>query len=81
MKLIEITFSYDEGWQKECTRNGLTKTTTAMVNVDHIVSITRWEGQLLHQGRVGTKIVTINNGKFVDDRPYDEFMECLNNIK
>jgi len=81
MKLIEITFSYDEGWQKECTRNGITKTNTAMVNVDHIVSITEWHGQLLHQGRVGTKIVTINNGKFVDDRPYDEFMNYLNNIK
>ena len=80
MRLIEITFSYDEGWQKECKKNGIIKTNIAIVNVDHIVSITEWEGQLLHQGRIGTKIATINNGKFVDDRPYNEFMDYLNNI-
>ena len=80
MKLIQITFSFDEGLQKECKKNGITKTTMAMVNVEHIVSISKWEGQLLHEGRKGTKVVTINNSSFVDDRPYDEFMEFLNNL-
>jgi len=80
MKLIEITFSFDEGWQKKCERNGITKTTKALVNIAHIVSISEWEGTLLHEGRRGTKVVTINNDKFVDDRHYDEFVECLNNL-
>ena len=80
MKLIKITFSYDEGWQNECKRNGITKTNVAMVNIDHIVSISKWQGKLLHEGRKGTLIKTIDNSKFIDDRQYDEFMEFLNNI-
>jgi len=78
MKLIEISFSCDEGWQKECKKNGIIKTTIAMVNVDHIVSISKWEGKLLHEGRKGTLIKTIDNGKYVDDRTYDDFMKFLN---
>ena len=51
-----------------------------MVNVDHIVSISKWEGKLLHEGRKGTQIKTIDNSKFIDDRPYEDFMEFLNTI-
>jgi hypothetical protein len=78
MKLIKITFSYDEGWQKECKKNGITKTDIAMVNIDHIISISKWEGRLLHKGRNGTMIKTINNCKYVDDRAYDDFIKFLN---
>jgi hypothetical protein len=77
MKLIEITFTYDEGWQKECKKNGVMKISRSAINVDEIVSISVWHGELLHEGRVGTKIKTINGSSHVDDRRYDEFIDIL----
>ena len=77
MKLIEITFTYDEGWQNECKKNGVMKTSRSAINVDEIASISAWHGTLLHEGRVGTKIITTNGKSHVDDRRYDEFIDIL----
>jgi hypothetical protein len=77
MKLIEITFTYDEGWTKECKKNGVIKTSRSAINVDEISSISVWHGTLLHEGRIGTKIITTNGKSHVDDRSYDEFTDIL----
>ena len=81
MRLIEITFTYDEGWQQKCERNGVMKTSRKTINVDEIVSVSEWEGQLLHQGRVGTKVLTSDGKSHVDDRTYDQFLALLNEFK
>jgi len=77
MKLIEITFSYDEGWQRECTRNGVIKTSRKLISMDKIVSIAGWKGTLLHEGRSGTEVKTIDGKSHVDDRSYEEFIEYI----
>jgi len=77
MRTIETSFQYDEGHQKECKRNGVIKYVTHTINVDHIVSVTKWIGQLLHEGRVGTQITDVNGKKYIDDRPYEEMVLLL----
>lgn len=76
-KLIETTFTYDEGLMKDCKRNGVIKTKKAMINVAYIVSVNEWVGKLLHEGRNGTRVIDVNNTEYIDDRPYDEFVKLL----
>jgi hypothetical protein len=79
MKLIEMNFTYDEGWQMRCERNGVMKTSTKLISVDKIVSISKWEGTLLHEGRSGTQVRTIDGRTHVDaDRSHEDFLKLLN---
>jgi len=78
MKLIEMNFTYDEGWQRECQRNGVIMTSTKLISMDKIVSISRWNGTLLHEGRSGTQVKTIDGRTHIDaDRSYEEFIEYI----
>lgn len=77
MKTIETIFSYDEGMSKECKRNGVIKESKHTINVNHIVSISPWKGELIHEGRTGTQIKDVNGKTYLDDRTYDDFMGDL----
>ena len=77
MKTIETSFWYDEGHQKECKRNGVIKHSKHTINIDHIVSISKWVGQLLHEGRTGTKIVVVGGREYIDDRSYEEIVSLI----
>jgi hypothetical protein len=77
MRTIETSFQYDEGHQRECKRNGVIKYSKHTINLEHIVSITKWVGTLLHEGRTGTQITDVNGKKYIDDRPYEEVISLL----
>lgn len=79
MKTIETTFSYDEGMNLNCKRSGIIKISRSTINVDHIVSISPWEGKLIYEGRQGTQIKDINGKTHLDDRTYDDFLSYIKN--
>lgn len=79
MRTFETSFQYDEGHQRECVRNGVIKHQKHTINLDHIVSVSEWNGTLLHEGRTGTQIVDVNGKKYLDDRPYEEVLQLLKN--
>jgi hypothetical protein len=53
-------------------------TSTKLISIDKIVSISKWKGTLLHEGRSGTQVKTIDGSTHIDaDKSYEEFIEYI----
>lgn len=79
-KFIEISFSCDKGLLDNCGRTGEIVTTKKLINIDKISFVKNWVGDLIHKGRFGTEIHTVDGYKHIDERTYQEFTNLLNKI-
>ncbi len=80
-KFIKIEgHPYDEGYHYNMVKSGVNKVRVDFINPNEISSITRWEGESLLKGKVGTKITMKNKDTFVDARCVDNFLNYLMKI-
>ena len=79
-KFIEISFSYDQGLQKNCVRSGEIMIAKKLISIDKISFIKSWEGELLHKGRTGVEIHTVDGRKHIDERSYEVFSILLDKV-
>jgi len=82
MKLFKIeTPSYDEGYFRCMERNGNIISNINYIDIDKIVSIRKYVGDLLHKGWVCSKIQMQSGTTFIDKRDVEVLLNDISNFK
>jgi hypothetical protein len=79
---IELeTPSFGAGFTRShAEKNGIFDPTKTIVNIDHVSSIERYIGDMIHEGWDCSK-VTMNNGtKFIDKRSPEELLMAISSF-
>ncbi len=58
-------------------KTGEIKQRISYINIDNISSVEKYVGELLNEGKEGTKIVMNNGSKFTDYRQLKEFTNLI----